>query len=351
MKDLELSQPDPLPEKRNPESLSGGKLVCTDDLLPAKTMKYVSLHTHSTFSYGDGFGPVEDHVKRVLELGMSSVALTEHGNLSSHAQLEKMSNKYGIKPIYGCELYVAPPYERRKCHQTVVAMNETGLRNLNAIVTHAWKTLGPDRTSKSQFPTTHWDVLKEYSDGLIVLSGCADSVLSCTLLGGKSYDDKRLTYSRADFSRARRVIGLYQEVFGDRYYLEVQRFPGLDRTRVLNPAFAELADRTGAKLVGTSDVHYPLGSDNEMQTILHAAHRGSTVEATEASWEYDILLTYPESDAEIRADLVGTGLTKSQAQEAILETARIADRCNVVLPKNDPIRYPIAEEDWQPWQI
>lgn len=334
VKDLELSQPDPLPEKRNPEASEPSK-----DLVLNKTMRWVSLHTHTTFSYGDGFGPVRDHVARVASLGMSAVGLTEHGNLSSHAQLEKEANKAGIKPIYGCELYVAPPFERRKCHQTVVAMNEQGLRNLNAIVTEAWKTLG--RTSKSQFPTTHWEVLKEHSDGLIVLSGCADSVLSCTLLGGKSYGDKSLVSTRDNFRRARRVVELYQEVFGDRYYLEVQRFPGLDRTCALNPMLADLGRITGARLVGTADVHYPLGSDNEMQKILHAAHRGSTVEATEASWEYDILLTYPESDREIVRDLVGTGLSKKDAVAAVLETEAIAERCNVILPKNAPIRFPL----------
>ena len=71
-------------------------------------MRYVSLHTHTTFSYGDGFGTVDDHVKRVSELEMSAVALTEHGNTSSHAQLEKAGAKYNVKPIYGCELYTAP---------------------------------------------------------------------------------------------------------------------------------------------------------------------------------------------------------------------------------------------------
>ena len=324
VKDLEPSQPDPLRVNEiEPEPKSS-----------PKRMKYVSLHSHSTFSYGDGFGPVKDHVARVAELGMTALALTEHGNLSSHAQLEKAGNSLGIKPIFGCELYVAPPNEARKCHQTVLAMNEDGLRNLNRIVTASWKNF-------YRWPTVSWDLLKEYSDGLIVLSGCADSVLSCTLLGGKSYGDKRLEYSDADFKRARRVIEQYQKVFGERYFLEAQRFPGLPRTCVLNPAFAELSRITGAGLVASSDVHYPTPADNQMQTILHAAHRGSTVEATEASWEYDILLTYPLSDNEIHSQLVGTGLSAAEATDAISNTAAIADMCTVELPKNKPIRYPL----------
>lgn len=334
-KDIEKSQPDPLPDD---------EAAVSTPTPPAQEMKYVSLHTHSTFSYGDGYGPVKDHVSRVLGLGMGALALTEHGNLSSHVQLEKACNAVGIKPIFGCELYLAPDSEARKWHQTVVAMNEEGLRNLNRIVTASYKNF-------YKWPTVTWKMLEEFNEGLIVLSGCADSLLSCTLLGGKSNGDKRDDYSRQDYLAARRVVRRYQKVFGDRYYLETQRFPGLARTRKLNPALARLGDDTGARLVGTADVHYPLGSDNEMQKILHAAHRGSTVAATEASWEYDILLTYPTSDEEIVDDLVGTGLTEDQAVAAVLETNAIAQRCNVELPKNEPIKYPITAEDWEPWKI
>ena len=332
IKNIELSQPDPIKDT----------IFESPSQEIVKSMEYVSLHSHSTFSYGDGFGPVKDHVNRVASLGMTALALTEHGNLSSHAQLEKAARLAGIKPIFGCELYVAPFEEQRKCHQTVLAMNEEGLRNLNRIVTLSWKNF-------YRWPTTSWDMLKEHSNGLIVLSGCADSVVSCTLLGGKSYGDKRLEYTNKHFRRAARVIERFQDVFGDRYYIETQRFPGLERTCVLNPAFAELSEITGAGLAATADVHYPNPTDNKMQTILHAAHRGSTVSATEASWEYDILLTYPLSDEEIQEDLEGTGLGVSQAKQAILNTALIADRCNVELPKNQPIRYPIAERDWEPW--
>lgn len=299
----------------------------------SKGMEFVSLHSHSTFSYGDGFGPVKDHVDRIASLGMGALALTEHGNLSSHVQLEKACRAKGVKPIFGCELYLSPPEERRKWHQTVVAMDEEGLQNLNKIVTQSYHDM-------YQFPTVTWDNLRKHSAGLIVLSGCADSLLSCALLGGKSYGDKRLEFEESHLQHARRIIEQYQKVFGDRYYLEVQRFPGLERTCVLNPAFAELSRECGARLVATADVHYPFPTDNEMQKILHASHRGSTVAQTEASWEYDILLTYPESDGEITNDLQGTGLSVEDSQSAVSATSLIADRCNVELPKNQPIRFP-----------
>lgn len=312
-------------------------------------MKYVSLHTHSTFSYGDGFGPVKSHVARVAELGMKAVALTEHGNTSSHVQLEKACQDYGIKPLYGCELYTAPTdFEaddgrpirtRKKFHQTVIARDEEGYRNLNRMVSASW------RDHFFQWPTTSARLLNEFGSGLVVLSGCADSLLSCTLLGGKELGDKRLEYSRKDFARAREVVERYQDIFGEWYFLEVQRFPGLERTCVLNPAFAELSRVTGARLAASSDVHYPFPNDNEMQRVLHAAHRGGTVEQVDASWEYDILLTYPISDKEIRDDLVATGLSRSDARAAIDATALIAGECTVVLPRNEPIKFPYPGSD------
>lgn len=306
-------------------------------------MDFVSLHSHSTFSYGDGYGPVEDHVARVADLGMTALAMTDHGNTSSHVQLEKNATKYGIKPIYGCEIYLAPKNMRdrkitSKCHQTVLARNVTGLQNLNRMVSESWDT------GFYMYPSVDGPMLKKYADGLVVTSGCADSLLSSTLLGGKWLGPKRLDYTSAQFQATVDLAMWYQRTFGENYYLEVQRFPGLERCRVLNPAFEQISRITGIPLVATADVHYPLPTDNKLQTILHAAHRGGTVESTEASWEYDILLTYPTSDDEVMRDLLGTGLSQTGAQAALENTGIIADGCTVVLPRSEQLRYPRPDE-------
>lgn len=305
-------------------------------------MKYVSLHHHSTFSYGDGYGLPKEHVERCAYLGMKAMALTEHGNTSSHVQLEKSAKIAGIKPIYGLEGYIAQSGEQRKCHQTILAMNQQGFANLNGLVSQSWRDF-------YRFPTIYLETLVEYADGLIVLSGCADSQLSCTLLGGKSYGDKRATYTRENYQAAIRLIQWYQTVFSDRYYIECQRFPGLDRTRALNPAFEKLSRDTGVPLVATSDCHYVYSRDAEMQKILHASHRGSSVNQVEAAWEYSITLDIPSSDEQVFDDLKGTGLSDDAAERALLETGRIADRINVELPKVEPLRYPICEEDYKSW--
>lgn len=305
-------------------------------------MQYVSLHHHSTFSYGDGYGLPEEHVTFCATAGMKAMALTEHGNLSSHVQLEKACQKAGIKPIFGLEAYIAPPKTARKFHQTILAMNHIGLENLNRLVTQSYKDF-------YKWPTIHLHRLEEFSDGLIVLSGCADSALSCTLLGGKSFGEKRDAFTKEQYANTIRLARWYEKVFGDRYYLECQRFPQLGRTRALNAAFERVSSDTGIPLVATSDCHYVYARDNEMQKILHAAHRGSSVDAVEASWEYSCTLDIPESDTRVYDNLCETGLSSDASAEAIASTSKIADRCNVVLPKVETIKYPISNEDWEPW--
>jgi DNA polymerase-3 subunit alpha len=299
--------------------------------------RYVNLHNHTTFSYGDGYGRVDEHVARAVEVGSQAVAVAEHGNVSSWVQLEKFAGKAGIRPIFALEAYTAPPKSDRKFHQILVAENSTGLRNLNELVTRSWAE------GFYRWPTVHGEMLVDHATGLVATSGCADSHLNCVLAGGKSLGDRRYRISAFDMDEAEKIVWKYKALFGDGYYLEVQRFPGLDRTRLLNPALAELSARTGVPLVATADSHYPLPEQNEMQKILHAAHRGGTVETVEAEWEYDILLTPPTSDAQIYHDLINTGLTKSEAWGAILSTEEIAQRCNVTLPKNEALRFPVPD--------
>lgn len=311
-------------------------------------MKYVSLHHHSTYSYMDGFGSPDAHAKRAADLGMSALALTEHGNISSHVKHLLSCQKYGIKPLFGLEAYTAPGNMRemewvdkkgqlrvgmsQKAHLTLIAMDETGLHNLNQIVTRSWAE------GFYRWPTVTGDILKDHHEGLICLSGCADSMLSNALLGGKWID-------KGDEREAIKVMRRFQKLFGDRYYLETQQFPELGRTGQLNPWFEQQSRRYGIKLAATSDCHYPFPEDNEIQKILHAAGRNiGTVAAAEAGWEYDIRLTFPTSDQQIYERLRGTGLSKSGAEQAIQSTAEIAERCNVTLPKMDRVRYPIEGE-------
>ena len=302
-------------------------------------MEFVPFHCHTGYSYGDGFGHPRMHVNRLVELGIKAWFVSEHGTTISHVQVEQLCKEAGIKPGYGCEIYYVPEgRERSKFHLGVYAMNEEGYRNLNKIITQSF-------IDSYQFPTVHWEVLERHNAGLAILSGCSDSLLSCTLLGGKSLGDKRDSFTDEQYGNFRREAERFQDVFGDRFYLEVQRFPGLDRTCALNPAYALLSADTGIPLIATADVHYPYPEQNEIQKVLHAGRNKSSVAITEAQWEYDILLTYPTSDQEIINDLIGTGLTESESHSALRGTTNLAERCTVELPKARPLRVTTGKDE------
>lgn len=300
-------------------------------------MKYSSLHHHSTHSYGDGYGSPEKHVARAVELEMPALALTEHGNVSSHAQLEKAALKAGIKPIFGVELYTGGVDEETrskfKWHLTVLAESQVGYVNLLRLVSKGWAD------GFYYEPTVSGRMLAEHSEGLIVLSGCSGSKLVCDLLGGKGVPEHE-----ADFSAALQTSQRFQDLLGDRYYLEAQAFPELDRTNNTNTALEAISRKTGIPIVATGDVHYPRPEDSDMQVILHAAHRGSkSFEDQARSWSYDIKLSPPLSDKAVVDRLVATGLSRSAALSAVAASATIAGRCNVTLPKAERLAYPCPD--------
>lgn len=324
-------------------------------------MKFVNLHHHSTFSFGDGYGTPDQHVARAKDLGYSAIALTEHGNVSSHFQLEKAALKAGIKPIFGIEAYTGgvleenderrlvidsagevsllPARQQLKFHLTILAGDVDGYRNLNRIVTQSYRDY-------YYHPTVGWDSLSTHSDGVFVLSGCAGSLLACTVTGGKGIPDP----GRNWMEPAQRIIAKFVEVFGDRYCLEIQPFPELPKTIIINKYYAKLSELTGVPLIVTQDVHYPLPEQAEMQAALHAIHRGKhSVDDVLREWNLDVPLTLPESDNDLFYRLRETGLTRQQSIDAIETSALIAGRLNVTLPKAARLRYPITESDLAPW--
>jgi DNA polymerase III subunit alpha len=304
-----------------------------------RVVKYVSLHHHSCFSYQDGHGTPARHVERAAELGMGTLALTEHGNVSSHVQLEYECGKAGIKPIFGLEAYTAPePSSPKKFHLTILAMDQTGYSNLNRLVTASWENF-------YRWPTVDGAMLAKYQDGLIVLSGCSDSLLACSLLGGKSIEP-----ADASWERARLTAEKFKGLLGDRYYLECQIFPELmPRCRDINTAWERMSGELGIPLVATADVHTLRPGQHEIRALLHAAGRGrNTIAQQMSGWEYEVPDYIPLSDASVYERLLATGISKRATQAALRNTGEIADRCNVVLPKAEQFQYPAttAELKW-----
>ena len=304
---------------------------------PTKEMTFVSLHHHSTFSFLDGYGVPEAHVRRAAELGMTHLALTEHGNVSSHVQLEQAADSYGMKAIFGCELYCGEVEEgsrtQRKNHLTVLAEDDECYRTLLRVVRRGF--------SEGFYyePTVSGAMLAEHKSGLIVLSGCSGSLLSTSLIGGKN-----VAPEDASYARARRVAQRMRSALGDSYYLEVQAFPELEKTRNINQGIARLSRELGIPMVATLDAHYTLPQEGEVQAILHNLRPGKrqTIEDQYRSWGYDVPLA-PLTDSEIYRRLVATGLTKKESEQAIRNTRVIAERCNVRLPKVENLRFPLPE--------
>jgi DNA polymerase-3 subunit alpha len=298
-------------------------------------MKFVSIHHHNTFSFQDAIGTPEEHAEVAASYGMTALAITDHGNVSGHVQHEKACLKKGIKPLFGLEAYTATgEQEPRKFHQTILAMNQEGLANLYRLVTRSWENF-------YKWPTVTGRMLAENQEGLIVTSGCADSLLSCSLLGGKS-----IPVSDASWERALDVAGRFKDLLGDRYYLETQIFPELPRALELNSAWESMSSVLGIPLVATCDVHTLRPGMHEVRATIHAAGRGgNTIAQQMEGWEYEVPDYIPRSDAEVYERLCRAGLSAPAAAAACRNTVAIAERCNVTLPKAPRFRYPATREE------
>jgi DNA polymerase-3 subunit alpha len=314
-----------------------------------KPMRFASLHHHSTLgSYLDAVGLPEAHVRRATELNMvNGIALTEHGNIDSHARFDKAAEKAGIKPIFGCEVYMPTTsvnkdgsrvlwsdpeaQTQRKHHLTIIAQTPVGYSNLCKLVTASWLNFYHD-------PIVTWDDLCRYKEGLIILSGCQGSLLFCATVGGKG-----ILAEDASYQRGLRIAQMFKREFGDNYFIEVQAFPELELTCRFNKLAVRIARRIGARIVGSMDCHYTLLEEAEIQKILHNLRPGEkqSLEEQARSWGYQAPLCPPPNDNSIYRRLVGTGLTRDEALEAIISTEEIALSCTATLPRVPMIRFPV----------
>ena len=279
--------------------------------------QFVHLHNHSEYSLLDGYGHVEDMVKRAAELGQPAMALTDHGNVYAAIDFYKAAKSEGIKPIIGMEGYVAfgSRHERTAAegasggsqpHITLLAENLTGYRNLLQLATKAHLEGFYYR------PRVDRAILEEYSEGLIVLSGCLSGELARDVLraGG-------------DLTAARDTAGWYREVFGDRYYLELmhhEKVPGQD---MVNRAVCQLSEEMGIDLVVTNDCHYVYPEDAPHQDTLTAIVTSSKL-ADERRLRMEDDSYYVKSAAEMAAVF-------PELPGALRNTLAIAERCNLEL--------------------
>ncbi len=268
---------------------------------------FVHLHVHSEYSVLDGAVRIVPLLERCRELGMSAVAITDHGVLSAAVEFYREATKRGIKPIIGFEAYVAPDRFEKKSmdwnHLTLLAENNTGYQNLVRISSKGFLE------GFYYKPRVDKQVLREHSEGIIALTGCLSGRLSKLLKSG----DKEAAIAE---------VQDLQDIFGsENVYIEIQN-QGIDEQKAINPLVMEVAAETGRPLVATNDVHYLGEEDFSAHEALLCIQTGSSLD--------DKGMALPSNDFFLKS--VSEMAEKfSYAPEALTSTAEIADRCNVTM--------------------
>lgn len=277
-------------------------------------MKFVHLHTHSHYSLLDGLSKLYQLLGRAKELGMDALALTDHGNLYAAIAFYKKAKSMGIKPILGIEAYLAPKNHLEKnldkadekfFHITLLCENLTGWKNLLKLTTIA------NLYGFYYKPRIDKELLKQYREGLIVLSGCMTSEISRLLLSKK-------------FNEAKQTALEYQKIFGpSNFFLEIGHHPNIEGAEEIKNGLIKISKETGIPLVATQDIHYLKPEDAEFQDILLAVGTGNKLTDSDRLTvkNDDLSMKSPEEMAEIFKDL----------PEAIENTVKIAERCNLDL--------------------
>lgn len=225
---------------------------------------FVHLHLHTEFSLLDGSIRISELACRLVELGMTSCAITDHGVMYGAVEFYKTMTDKGIHPIIGCEVYVAVgsrfdkqviPNGTNYHHLILLAKDNEGLKNLNRLVSAGF-TEGFYRK-----PRIDWELLCKYHEGLICLSACLAGELSNLILENK-------------FSECERRALEFDELFGrGNYYLEIQN-NRLPEQGIINSSLIKLSRKTGIPLVATNDCHYLLDSDYEVEDVLLCMQTG-----------------------------------------------------------------------------
>ena len=295
-------------------------------------MAFTHLHVHTVYSLLDGFAKIPDLVGRAKELGFDSLAITDHGVMYGVIEFYKECKAQGIKPILGCEVYVAPgsrfdretgANDERYYHLILLAENEIGYKNLTKIVSQGF-------TEGFYYkPRVDKEVLREHHEGIICLSAC--------LQGEVAFYLKRRLYDEA-----KKAALEYLDIFGEgNYFLEMQDH-GLSDDTIVNADLLRMSEETGIELVCTNDSHYVRAEDWEAHDILLCMQTGNTIN-DENRLRYEGGQYYLKSEEEMLKLF-------SYAKQAVENTHKIAERCNVEivfgeqkLPKYDvPEEYPDA---------
>jgi DNA polymerase III subunit alpha len=271
---------------------------------------FVHLHCHTEYSLLDGAARIKDLILAAREQGMKALAITDHGVMYGVLDFYKEAKKQGVKPILGCEVYVAPrgrfdkapQLDESPYHLVLLAENEQGYRNLLKLVSLAYID------GFYYKPRVDKELLGKYSEGLIALSACLGGEVSGLLLKDQPQKAKEKALE-------------YQQIFGvDNFYLELQDH-GLQEQRRVNAGIIQLSRETGIPLVATNDLHYVRRSDAKVQDVLLCIQTARTLSDT-SRMSFGSQEFYLKDYDEMR-------LLFGEYPEALANTVKIADRCNL----------------------
>ena len=274
-------------------------------------MNFTHLHVHTEYSLLDGSNKINEYVSRVKELGMKSAAITDHGVMFGCIDFYKAAKAAGIKPILGCEVYVAPgsrfdkekgKEEDRYYHLVLLAETQEGYQNLIKIVSYGFVD------GFYYKPRVDMKLLEQYHEGIIALSACLAGEVARNL-------------ARGFYEEGKEAALRYEKIFGKgNFFLELQDH-GIPEQRQVNHELIRMSRETGIELVATNDVHYTYSSDAEAHDILLCVQTGKSLK-DENRMRYEGGQYYVKSEEEMRRLF-------PYAPEAIENTGKIAERCNV----------------------
>ncbi len=285
--------------------------------------QFTHLHLHTEYSLLDGANKIKALAKKVKELGMTSVAMTDHGNMFGTIDFYNTMKKEGIKPIIGMEAYVHNQPElgdksvRQRFHLCLYAKNETGYKNLMFLSSKAYIE------GFYYYPRINWDLLKDHAEGLVCSSACLQGEVNWHL----NLSDRNLKFGAKGYEEAKRIALKYKEVFGDDFYLELMRHGIGDQHRI-DKQIIQLSQETGIKIVATNDTHYTNPQDAD-------AHEAFMCIAMNKLYDdpnrlrhsvHEFYVKSPEQMAELFADI----------PEALENTQEIADKCNLEIKLGNP---------------
>jgi DNA polymerase-3 subunit alpha len=290
---------------------------------------FVHLHLHSHYSLLDSAIKIAELVRQVVERGMSAVALTDHGNLFGSHEFYSAARKAGVRPVLGCEMYVAPgsrtertgnPHGARKPyhHLVLLAENQRGWQNLMQLSTQSYLDGFYHR------PRIDKELLAEHSEGLIGLSACLTGEVPARLLAG-------------DEAGARKAAERLREILGrDNFFLEIQDH-GTAEEQAAREGLGRLAEQTGIGLVATNDCHFHRREDVEAHRVLIGIGQNKTLTELAQDYAYNDEF-YVKSPAEMERLFASW-------PGAVARTAEIAQRCHVTFPEDEFYlpRYPVPE--------